>query len=64
VAHATHGGQGYVAVPADYDGDGKGDVVVYGERAGELKILLSGSGYRETIVNLGGPGYAPVGAAR
>ena len=48
----------------DYDGDGKGDVVVYHEDAGELKILLSGSGYGQTVVSIGGPGYEPVGVVK
>ncbi|MCA1800359.1 MAG: VCBS repeat-containing protein, partial [Actinobacteria bacterium] len=41
----------------DFDGDGRMDPAVYRAADGQWRIMLSGSGYTETIRYLGGPGY-------
>jgi hypothetical protein len=52
---------GYTAVPADCDGDGRTDFVVYNTATGQWYGLRSGSGYTATInVSWGGSGDIPV----
>src|SRR5262249_62424004 len=55
------GGAGYVAVPGDYDGDGKIDPAVYNTATGQWSALKSRTSY-STIFSqsLGGAGYAPM----
>src|SRR5262245_62001963 len=56
------GGFGEVAVPGDYDGDGKADPAVYRQSDGRWSILKSSTNYTASmVVNLGGPGYTPIG---
>jgi hypothetical protein len=45
---------------ADFDGDGLMDPAVYNPTTGIWIISLSGSGYRQTISQLGGTGYTAV----
>ncbi|MDD5482350.1 MAG: lectin like domain-containing protein [Kiritimatiellae bacterium] len=58
------GGEGYTAVPGDYDGDTCADIAVYHEASGCWRFLLSAYNYAPNSLELGGPGYEPVGAAR
>jgi hypothetical protein len=60
----TLGGTGYTAVPADYDGDTKADIVVYHEATGQWYFLLSSRNYAPAYGELGGSGCEPVGARR
>ncbi|MFA7160252.1 MAG: PKD domain-containing protein [Kiritimatiellia bacterium] len=46
----------------DFDGDRKADPAIYQITTGLWRILLSGSGYRETRVILGGPDFRAVPA--
>ena len=55
------GGNGYDAVPADFDGDGRADLALYVPATGDWHVLLSGANYTTTVVrNLGGPGSVPL----
>ena len=49
-----------VAVPADYDGDGKADPSIYRPENGNWQILKSTVGYQEIIVATGVPNGIPV----
>ncbi|MDD5482586.1 MAG: hypothetical protein PHP98_02885 [Kiritimatiellae bacterium] len=53
------GGPGYIPVPGDYDGDGVCDLVVYQESTGNW-LLRAVNDNTSFIINLGGPGWAPV----
>jgi TolB protein len=50
------------ATSSDYDGDRKADPAVYGEAAGQWRVLLSGSGYGEVATSFGGTGCQPASA--
>lgn len=54
------GGPGWAPASADYDGDGWEDPAVYREGDGAWTLRLSGSGYEERSLSLGGPGSIPV----
>ncbi len=63
-AGATFGGHDWAPVAADYDGDGKEDVAIYNDNQHLLKVLVSGNGYGLTTMDVGSPGYEPVGWSR
>lgn len=44
----------------DFDGDGLMDLAIYNPQTGFWQILLSGSNYAATSMQLGGPGSVPV----
>jgi hypothetical protein len=48
------GGSGYVAVPGDYDGDGRTDLAVYHAASGNWYVLLSGAHYTTSLVRAWG----------
>jgi hypothetical protein len=61
------GGNNYLAVPMDYDGDRKADPAVYDQLTGVWKIRLSSAGYWMLDSSmygwvLGGTGYIPTPA--
>ena len=47
-------------MPADFDGDGKDDPALYCEADGQWVAILSGSGYAQASLVMGGPGYSAV----
>lgn len=55
------GAFGYMALPGDYDGDGRTDPAVCRKATGEWWVMPSGSGYGLASVQFGGDGYDPVG---
>src|SRR5262249_5705950 len=55
------GGAGYVAVPGDYDGDGRQDPAVYNTTTGQWVALKSSTNYTTSFIqSWGGTGYLPV----
>jgi hypothetical protein len=51
---------GFVAVPGDYDGDGKTDPTMYCEMTGLWSSYLSSQGYVYSSTIFGGPGYTAI----
>jgi hypothetical protein len=51
------GAEGYTAVAADFDGDGKADPALYQDATGNLYVWLSANGY--ALFGPAGPYWVP-----
>ena len=57
------GGSGWAPVYGDFDGDGRGDRVLYQAATGQWYVILSGGNFTQTLaMNVGGPDWKPVPA--
>ncbi len=57
IAGKTLGGTGFLAVPADFDGDGKTDAGAHRKSTGRSRLQSASTRLKTT---LGGAGFVPV----